>query len=85
MGGGPDNLPPEKGAPAGVDGAAFAAGGRPVGDDAEGSAEAAFDWVFRAAAILANVAGRCSAAVGARHRGLLGVMMRHCAGRRPGR
>jgi hypothetical protein len=39
--------------------------------------EAAYDWVFRAAAILANVAGRSGAAVRARYRGLLGAMARH--------
>jgi hypothetical protein len=42
--------------------------------------EAAYDWVFRAAAILANVAGRTGAAVKASYRGLLGAMARH-AGR----
>ena len=42
--------------------------------------EAAYDWVFRAAAILANVAGRSGAAVKASYRGLLGAMARH-AGR----
>jgi hypothetical protein len=36
--------------------------------------------VFRAAAILANVAGRTGAAVKARYRGLLGAMARHAAG-----
>jgi hypothetical protein len=39
--------------------------------------EAADDWVFRAAAILANVAGRTGAAVKASYRGLLGAMTRH--------
>jgi hypothetical protein len=39
--------------------------------------EAAYDWVFRAAAILANVAGRTGAAVKASYRGLLGAMARH--------
>jgi hypothetical protein len=39
--------------------------------------EAAYDWVFRAAAILANVAGLSGAAVKARYRGLLGAMARH--------
>src|SRR4051794_34106323 len=42
--------------------------------------EAAYDWVFRAAAILANVAGLPGAAVKASYRGLLGAMARH-AGR----
>lgn len=39
--------------------------------------ETAYDWVFRAAAILANVAGHCGAEVRARYRGLLGVRTRH--------
>ena len=38
---------------------------------------AAYDWVFRAAAILANVAGRGGSAVKASYRGLLGAMARH--------
>jgi hypothetical protein len=38
--------------------------------------EAAYDWVFRAAAILANVAGRSGSAVEASYRGLLGAMAR---------
>jgi hypothetical protein len=42
--------------------------------------EAAYAWVFRAAAILENVAGRAGAAVKASYRGLLGAMARH-AGR----
>ena len=42
-----------------------------------GPVEAAYDWVFRAAAILANVAGRSGAAVKASYRGLLGAMARH--------
>ena len=42
--------------------------------------EAAYDWVFRAAAILANVADLAGAAVKARYRGLLGAMARHAAG-----
>jgi hypothetical protein len=42
--------------------------------------EAAYGWVFRAAAILANVAGRSGAAVKASYRGLLGAMARN-AGR----
>src|SRR5437868_10061492 len=42
--------------------------------------EAAYDWVFRAAAILANVAGRSGSAVKASYRGLLGAMARN-AGR----
>lgn len=41
--------------------------------------EAAYAWVFRAAAILANVAGLSGAAVKARYRGLLGAMARHAA------
>ncbi len=45
--------------------------------------EAAYDWVFRAAAILANRAGLPGAAVKARYRGLLGAMARH-AGRAGG-
>lgn len=45
-----------------------------------GSVEAAYDWVFRAAAILANVAGLTGAAVQASYRGLLGAMARHAAG-----
>ena len=39
--------------------------------------EAAYDGVFRAAAILANVAGRTGAAVKASDRGLVGAMARH--------
>jgi hypothetical protein len=42
--------------------------------------EAAYDWVFRAAAILANVAGLSGAAVKASYRGLLGAMTRHAQG-----
>jgi hypothetical protein len=42
--------------------------------------EVAYDWVFRAAAILANVAGRSGAAVKASYRGLLGAMARHAGG-----
>ena len=42
-----------------------------------GPVEAAYDWVFRAAAILANVAGLTGAAVKASYRGLLGAMARH--------
>lgn len=41
--------------------------------------EAAYDWVFRAAAILANLAGLSGVAVKARYRGLLGAMARHAA------
>jgi hypothetical protein len=41
--------------------------------------EAAYDWVFRAAAILANVAGLTGSAVKASYRGLLGAMARHAA------
>jgi hypothetical protein len=41
---------------------------------------AAYDWVFRAAALLANVAGLSSAAVKARYRGLVGAMARHAEG-----
>jgi hypothetical protein len=44
--------------------------------------EAAYDWVFRAAAILANLAGRGGSAVKASYRGLLGAMARH--GKRAG-
>jgi hypothetical protein len=39
--------------------------------------EAAYDWVFRAAAILVNAAGLGGAAVKASYRGLLGAMARH--------
>jgi hypothetical protein len=39
--------------------------------------EAAYAWVFRAAAILANAAGLSGAAVKAGYRGLLGAMARH--------
>lgn len=42
--------------------------------------EAAYDWVFRAAAILANATGAAVATVQARYRGLLGAMARN-AGR----
>src|SRR3954467_3982459 len=42
--------------------------------------EAAYAWVFRAAAILANVAGLSGSAVKASYRGLLGAMARN-AGR----
>jgi hypothetical protein len=42
--------------------------------------EAAYDWVFRAAAILANVTGEVGATVKARYRGLLGALARN-AGR----
>jgi hypothetical protein len=42
--------------------------------------EAAYAWVFRAAAILANVAGLRWAAVKASYRGLLGAMARHAEG-----
>jgi hypothetical protein len=42
--------------------------------------EAAYDWVFRAAAILADVAGRGGSAVKASYRGLLGAMARHAGG-----
>lgn len=41
--------------------------------------EAAYDWVFRAAAILENVAGRTGATVKASYQGLLGAMARHAA------
>jgi hypothetical protein len=41
--------------------------------------QAAYAWVFLAAAILANVAGRCGTAVKARYQGLLGAMARHGA------
>jgi hypothetical protein len=39
--------------------------------------EAAYDWVFRAAAILENIARRPGAAVKASYRSLLGAMTRH--------
>jgi hypothetical protein len=39
--------------------------------------EAAYDWVFRAAVILANGAGLSGSAVKASYRGLLGAMARH--------
>ena len=42
-----------------------------------GPVEAAYAWVFRAAAILANAAGLTGAAVKTRYRGLLGAMARH--------
>jgi hypothetical protein len=42
--------------------------------------EAAYSWVFRAAAILANVAGLSGSAVKASYRGLLGAMARHAEG-----
>jgi hypothetical protein len=42
--------------------------------------DAAYDWVFRAATILANLAGLGGAAVEASYRGLLGAMTRHAAG-----
>ena len=42
--------------------------------------EAAYSWVFRAAAVLANVAGLPGVAVKVSYRGLLGAMARH-AGR----
>jgi hypothetical protein len=42
--------------------------------------EAAYDWVFRAAAILANVAGAAAATVKTRYRGLMGAMTRHAEG-----
>jgi hypothetical protein len=42
--------------------------------------EAAYDWVFRAAAILANVAGLSGSALKASYRGLLGAMARHAEG-----
>jgi hypothetical protein len=45
-----------------------------------GPVEAAYGWVFRAAAILANVAGLTGAAVKASYRGLLGDMARHAEG-----
>jgi hypothetical protein len=43
-------------------------------------AEAAYDWVFRAATILANVAGLSGSAVKASYRGLVGAMARHAEG-----
>src|SRR5512147_624981 len=42
--------------------------------------EAAYGWVFHAAAILANLAGNSGAVVKTRYRGLLGAMARHAAG-----
>jgi hypothetical protein len=45
-----------------------------------GPVEAAYDWVFRAAATLADVAGLAGAAVRASYRGLLGAMARRAAG-----
>ena len=42
--------------------------------------EVAYAWVFRAAAILANVAGLSGAAVKASYRGLLGALARQAAG-----
>jgi hypothetical protein len=39
--------------------------------------EAAYDWVFRAASILTNLAGLSGTAVKASYRGLLGAMTRH--------
>jgi hypothetical protein len=42
--------------------------------------EAASDWVFRAAAIAANMAGRSGSAVKASYRGLLGAMARPAEG-----
>jgi hypothetical protein len=41
-----------------------------------GPVEASYDWVFRAAAILANAAGLSGAAVRGSYRGLLGAMAR---------
>ena len=41
--------------------------------------EAAYAWVFRAAAVLANLAGLPGVAVKASYRGLLGAMARHAA------
>jgi hypothetical protein len=41
--------------------------------------EAAYAWVFLAAAILANAAGRCGAAVKVQYQGLLGAMARYGA------
>jgi hypothetical protein len=45
--------------------------------------EAVYDWVFRAAGIVENVAGRTGAAVKASYRGLLGAMARHAGGPGP--
>jgi hypothetical protein len=45
-----------------------------------GPVEAAYAWVFRAAAILANAAGLAASAVKASYRGLLGAMARHGEG-----
>ena len=44
-----------------------------------GPVEVAYAWVFRAAAILANVAGLTGSAVKASYRGLLGAMARYAA------
>jgi Transposase, Mutator family len=44
-----------------------------------GPVEAAYAWVFRAAVLLANVAGRCGSAVQVRSQGLLGAMTRYRA------
>ncbi len=40
----------------------------------------AYDWLFRAAAVLANVAGLSGSAVKASYRGLMGAMTRHGEG-----
>jgi hypothetical protein len=45
-----------------------------------GPVEAAYAWVFRAAAVLANAPGLTGAAVKASYRGLLGAMARHAEG-----
>jgi hypothetical protein len=42
--------------------------------------EVAYDWVFRAVAILANVTGRTGSAVKASYRGFLGAMARNAGG-----
>jgi hypothetical protein len=53
------------------------AGGLSATAAMRGPVEAAYAWVFRAAAILANLAGLTGAAVKASYRGLLGAMSRH--------
>ena len=53
------------------------AGGLTATESQWGSVAAAYDWVFRSAAILANVTGLPGPAVRASFRGLLGAMARH--------
>ena len=68
-----------QGAPGGTDAATVAAPASGLAATASlwAPVEAAYDWVFRAAAILANVAGLSGSAVKASYRGLLGAMARH--------